>query len=401
MNCRRFSIFFFSVLFFSACNKNTSVSSTNIKVAGLFSITGNWSSLGKNSQQAMNLAVTDINKYLESCNSPYRFSSMVYDTGLDTTTAKTSIQKAYTEQNIRFIIGPQSSAELGAIRQYANDHNMLVISQGSTASNLAIPNDALFRFCPGDAVEGSAISRTMFSAGKKVIITIARNDAGNIGLQTSVGSNFTGLGGKVEALTPYETNTTNFASVIQQIKTKIQQHTATYPASQIGVYIGSFDECVNLFNQASTDPVLTSVNWYGGDGMVQSSALLADVPARNFAVATGFFAPNFGLPMQAHPSLNSIYNSITASTGIKPDAYALSVYDAMWVIAKTVASHPGVLTDFGKLKTDFNTEANQFFGITGPVLLNNNGDRTIGSFDYWGITNQGGTYSWTVVGKSN
>lgn len=372
-----------------------------MKVGGLFSITGNWSSLGKNSQQAMNLAVKDINAYFEESGSAYRLTSEVYDTKLDTTFAKTSIQKAYTESGIRFFIGPQSSAELGAVRSYANEHNILVVSQGSTASSLAIPNDAVYRFCPGDAVEGSAVSRTMFNSGKKVIITIARNDAGNIGLQNSIGSNFTALGGTVDALAPYDINTTNFATVIQQIKSKIQQYASTYPLNQIGVYIGSFDECVNLFNQASTDAVLTSVNWYGGDGMVQSSALLADVPARNFAVATGFFAPNFGLPAQAHPSLNSIASSIMSSTGITPDAYALSVYDAMWVIAKTISAHQGVFADFTKLKQDFNFEANQFFGLTGAVLLNSNGDRTVGSFDYWGIKNQGGTYGWTVVGKSN
>ena len=158
---------------------------------------------------------------------------------------------------------------------------------------------------------------------------------------------------------------------------------------------------MDLFRQAANDTVLRSVKWYGGDGVVQSAALLNDIDARNFAVATSFFAPNFGLPDVAHPRLDDVAASIYNSTGIQPDAYALSVYDAMWVIARTVSSYPGVLSDFTQLKADFTQEANQYFGITGPVILNTNGDRAVGSFDYWGIVDNGGTYSWQVVGKSN
>jgi len=349
----------------------------------------------------MKLGLIDANEYLEQTGSKYRFETIVYDTQLDTTSAKSSIQFGFTQRGIRFFIGPQSSAEVGAIRQYANDNNILVISQGSTASSLAIPNDAVFRFCPGDAVEGAAISRTIYNTGKRMVITLSRNDAGNIGLQTNVGSSFTALGGQVDPIAPYATNLTDFSAIIQQLRTKIQQYTNTYGANQVGVYIASFDECINLFRQAENDAILGSVNWYGGDGMVQSQQLLQDVNARNFAVTTGFFAPNFGLPLQPHPDLNRISSAIQSATGIVPDAYALSVYDAMWVLARTISNYPGVLSDFTQLKSDFTQEANQHFGITGPVLLNANGDRNLGSFDYWGIVNQNGNYLWKVVGNSN
>ncbi|MBU3680843.1 MAG: hypothetical protein FGM16_02760 [Flavobacterium sp.] len=394
-------ILLLSFLAFTACKNDEKVQITTIKIGGLYSLTGNWSSLGKTSQEAMKLGLIDVNEYLEQTGSNFRFETVVYDTQLDTTSAKSSIQFGFAQRGIRFFIGPQSSAEVGAIRQYANDNNLLVISQGSTASNLAIANDAVFRFCPGDAVEGAAISRTMYASGKRMVITLSRNDGGNIGLQTNVGTSFTSLGGQVDAISPYATTITDFTVIIQQLRTKIQQYTSTYGASQVGVYIASFDECVTLFRQAENDPILSSVNWYGGDGMVQSQQLLQDANARNFAVTTGFFAPNFGLPMQPHPNLNRISSSIQAATGIVPDAYALSVYDAMWVLARTISNYPGALSDYTQLKSDFTQEANQHFGITGPVLLNVNGDRNLGSFDYWGIVNQNGTYVWKVVGNSN
>ena len=47
------------------------------------------------------------------------------------------------------------------IKPFADANNILVISQGSTASSLAIPNDNIFRFCPNDIREADAIVALM------------------------------------------------------------------------------------------------------------------------------------------------------------------------------------------------------------------------------------------------
>lgn len=388
-------------LIISSCKKdNANTEIQNIKIGGLFSITGNWSSLGIPSQEAMKLALVDVNKYLEEKGSNIRFSTVVYDTQLDTANAKLSMERAFTVNQVKYFIGPQSSAEVGAIKNYANANNLLVVSQGSTASSLAISNDAIFRFCPGDVVEGRALAKTIYNSGRHTIITLARNDAGNKGLQQSVGTAFTNLGGVADAITPYANNSTDFTVLLSQLKAKLLQYSATMNLDELGVYLASFDECKELFIAASQDPLFSSINWYGGDGVVLSNVLISDARAAGFAVATNFFAPNFGLPAISNPGLSSIANTIRTNTGIDPDAYALSVYDAVWVIAKTLSSYPTSINDFSKLKTDFATEANQYYGITGPVVLNANGDREIGTFDYWGITQNAGLFQWSLVGKS-
>ena len=55
---------------------------------------------------------------------------------------------------VRIIVGPQSSSEVAAIQPLANAEGVLVVSQGSTASSLAMPNDNVFRFVPNDHIEG-------------------------------------------------------------------------------------------------------------------------------------------------------------------------------------------------------------------------------------------------------
>jgi len=131
-----------------------------------------------------------------------------------------------------------------------------------------------------------------------------------------------------------------------------------------------------------------------------SSELLSDAGASSFAVAARFFAPTLGLPQQVNPALVTVSEAIKNKTGIQPDAYSLAVYDALWVIARTVAAFPEPPNDFTKVKETFHREANQYYGITGPMHLNAAGDRSKGNFDYWGIVNQSGTYRWKWVGRS-
>lgn len=389
------------VMLFSSCKKDNTTATETIRIGGLFSITGNWSTLGKTSREAMNLALVDVNEYMAQRGSRYRFSTVNFDTKLDPTEAKNSITSGFTNSKVKIFIGPQSSAEVTAVKEYADNNGILVISQGSTASSLAIPNDAVFRYCPGDGVEGLAVANSMNALGKKVVITMARNDVGNIGLQNSVGTNFSKLGGQVDVIAPFATDITDFTSLLATLKPKILQYSASLGADKVAVYLASFDRATDIFRQAYADPVFSSVNWYGGDGIVKSEVLRADAVACDFAIATNFFAPDFGLPLQPHPELANISSAIKTNTGgIEADAYALSVYDIMWVIARTIANYPEVLNDFSKMKTAFSNESDKYFGISGPTLLNANGDRAIGSFDYWGIVKENGVYAWKVVGKS-
>jgi len=381
------------------CKKAIDKTITEVEIGALLSLTGNWSTLGLTSQKAIGMAIDDVNAYMEQKGTNIRFTGMVFDTKLDTTIAKLAITDIVRTRT-KYVIGPQSSAELAAVKPLADQNNILVVSQGSTASSLAISGDGIFRFCPGDAVEGPALAKTMYAEGKRVVVTLSRDDAGNKGLQSRVGRSFTALGGQVDAIAPYSTTLANYGTLLSTLKSKLQNYITAQGAEKVAVYLASFDECVSLFNEAATDPVFTSVQWYGGDGVVLSTALTSDAKAAAFAAATKFIAPNFGLPAVAHPDLSTIASVIKSETGIEADAYALAAYDAVWVIAKTVTALPISNSSYDLTKKVFNIESSKYFGITGPLLLNAAGDRSTGSFDYWGIVLEGGSYKWKLVGKS-
>lgn len=385
----------------AGCKKENddSVPVQTIPICGLLSLTGDWSSLGITSKAALEIAVEEVNADFAANNLPYRFTLSIYDTKLDPALALSGLT-GFASGNYRLVIGPQSSAELATVKSLADSLGLLVVSQGSTASTLSIANDAVFRYCPGDQIEGTAMANTMFSSGKQAIVTLARNDAGNLGLQASVTSHFQTLGGTVVSAGNYAANETDFTTALNAVRTQVVNWSSTYSPSQIGVYLASFDEAVQLFNQAAGDPVLSGVNWYGGDGFIKNATLISDTVAASFAYATNFFSPEFGLPASAQAVWQPLKSGIVSRCGLQPDAFALAAYDALKVIAELVETNNGVPADGSALHSSFFSLSNQHSGATGTVMLNNAGDRANGSFDYWGLDYSNGVYSWVLVGQS-
>jgi branched-chain amino acid transport system substrate-binding protein len=385
---------------FNACKKHDGVDPQTINVTGLFSLTGNWSSLGITSKAALELATDDINTYLANKNASFRMAVSISDTKLDTTIAKTFFTKAKNDK-VSFVIGPQSSAELAAIKPLSDAAQIIVVSQSSTAGSLAIANDAIFRFCPSDKIEGAAIAATIAKKGFKGLVTVSRDDAGNKGLQSSTGAAFINKGGSIAAIAPYATTTTNYATLIAAIKTQVNTLITAQGADKVAIYLASFDEGADIFKLAALDPVLSNVKWFGGDGVVLSTAFTSDAAVADFVIKTGFFAPSFGLPTANQSKWKPIADRIKAKTNTDPDAFALVAYDAMWTIAYTLEATKGSVADFTALKTLFVQQANANTGIVGAEALDTAGDRANGTFDYFSITKTGTTYSWTLAGKSD
>jgi branched-chain amino acid transport system substrate-binding protein len=87
-------------------------------------------------------------------------------------------------------------------------------------------------------------------------------------------------------------------------------------------------------------------------------------------------------------------------TGIQSDAYTLAAYDAMYVISKLVENEDGIPGNSVSLQSAFLNASNGYSGATGVISLNDNGDRSSGSFNYWGLENVNGSYQWVFVGQS-
>src|SRR5947207_10289133 len=173
------------------------------QVGVLVSLTGSGFSLGRSTVAALQIAEEQIEAEAISQHGGYRFQFFVRDTQQNPSKALEAIQDL-DKRGVQIIIGPQTSSEVRMIKPYADAHNILVISQGSTASSLSIDGDNIFRLCPDDVLEAKAIVALMQHDGIQPIAPLWRNDAGNNGLHDSVKAQFEALGGTVTQGFQYE-----------------------------------------------------------------------------------------------------------------------------------------------------------------------------------------------------
>ena len=368
------------------------------KVGVLVSLTGSGFSLGRSTVAALQIAEEQIEAEAISQHGGYRFQFFVRDTQQNPSKALEAIQDL-DKRGVQIIIGPQTSSEVRMIKPYADAHNILVISQGSTASSLSIAGDNIFRLCPDDTLEAAAIVALMSNDGILHIVPLWRNDAGNNGLHDSVEAQFEALGGTVASGFRYEPSTTDFSAATTSIATQIAGLIGGGSnSSTIAVYLAAFDEVVDIFTAAhSLGAPLSTTKWYGSDGVALSAALIGDATAAAFAASVDYPNPIFGLPDSLQSEWQPISDAIEARTGIKPDAFALSTYDGLFVIQRALED-VGDLKNFAAFKAAFVSEADAYQGITGSLALNSAGDRANGDFDFWAVRLENGSYAWVRTG---
>lgn len=386
--------------FFTSCSSGPVTSAppssdSTVRIGGLFSLTGDWSTLGNAGSAALQLAISDVNDYLAVRGNGIRFESFVEDTRLDPETAYADLAELVQDHGIQVVIGPQSSAELMRLKAYSDSTGVIIISPSSTAGSLSISGDHIYRFCPDDSREGAASTALMQADGIKGVVPIWKNDAGNGGLQAAVRSSFGNSGGLVMPGVSYQ-DASNAAAIVAAASAQAKQAGSLYGDSAVAIYLASFDEGVAILAAAKNDPTLAGIRWYAGDGIAQSAKLAADPIGGEFATHAGFVAPLLGLDPASADQRANLVKRIHAVIGYDPDVFSLAVYDAVWVAARTLIARNGVL-DPRTFDAEFKDQAGSYFGATGWTVLNEAGDRKYGDFDFWSLTGQGGAYTWQAT----
>jgi len=368
--------------------------SNQLVVGALLSLTGPGRTLGQTSEAALQLGADDLNSHFKAAGSPTRVSLRVEDTGLDPSVALDRLS-ALAGEGVRIFIGPQSSSEIAALKAFADAHGVVVLSQGSTAGSLSIPNDNVFRLVPDDAEEGAAMVKLLREDGIETVVPLWRQDAGNQGLHDAVERLFQEAGGTVTAGASYAPGTTDFTGALAAIRSQIEAAVAQGGAATVAVYFAAFEEsAVAIFAAASTDPVFSQVRWYGGDGMVQSSLVVADPTAAAFAATTELRAPTYGLDDQLLQDHADLIDAIEARSGLPADAFTLAAYDALHLA--TLAYAKVGLGSIDAYRSELLRQADTYIGATGPTTLNANGDRAVGDYDFYRVC-PGSPASWRRV----
>nr|QNO55622.1 hypothetical protein JLLEDACL_00021 [Methanosarcinales archaeon ANME-1 ERB7] len=363
-----------------------------VVLGALLPLTGALSSSGESTQAALELAVEDINEYLSSIGSKTSVRLIIEDTETDPAVALEKLQNL-AGKGVKIVIGPDSSTEVEAVKTYANENNILLVSQSSTAPSLAIPGDNIFRFVPDDTHQAEAIALLMWEDGVRAVIPLWRGDVWGADLSEATEGSFEELGGTVIDGIMYSSTSEDFSAELESLSSKVSQAIAQYgDVNSVGVHLMAFEEVVPIFIQAQNDTVLSSVKWYGSDGTAMSNVLISNAHAAQFAVRLGFPNPIYG------EKCGVVKEQIQEKIGRYPEADALAAYDALWVAAKTYLAAGGT-TDTEALKKALRQEAEQYTGATGWTVLNEAGDRKVGNYDFWAVQEEDGFFQWGCVAR--
>jgi len=232
----------------------------------------------------------------------------------------------------------------------------------------------------------------------KTIVPMWRDDVGNDGLQTSLKRMFPASGGAVLDGVKYGTRVPDFSAEVTALSAQVQQAVQQQGAGSVGVYLAAFEGDVpGIFGLAQRDPLLSSVRWYGSDGVALSAVLTANEQAARYAAAVGYPNPQVGLDERIRDRWQPLIERADARSGLALDSFALTSYDAAWVAALAWREAGG--NDPAALASTLTRIANAHEGVTGPTTLNEAGDRALGNYDFWAIRGDTGQWEWKRVAR--
>lgn len=375
-----------------------------ITVGGLLPLTGDLADYGKRAQAALQVAKEDVNAYLEQKGAWFRIDLRIEDTG---TNPDLAVQKfnSLVAAGIKFIIGPMTSAEATKLKDPATQQNVLLISPSSTALQLKLPGDNLYRFCPSDDVQSKAVVRVLEDLGIKAVVIIVRADTWGLGLRDEIVKLLDQAGIEYAAPLEYNPESPNFGAIASQANAAVEDFIKKYGVEKVAVILIAFAEAADLFQETSQYDALRSVVWIGSDGTARIDEIAKDPTASQFAKDTMFINPIFS------PAATDVQKQVAQKVkdliGQEPDAYSYASYDALWAIALALLDaspdmSPDELVNHVKQKLEQGiTQSDEFaaHASTGAFPLDEGGDRATADYDWWIIYDVGGQLDWVMVGK--
>ena len=371
-----------------------------IKLGALLSLTGRLATFGENEQLAAEFAAEHVNDLLEDMGANWTLTIEPEDTGTDPDTCLTKVE-SFAARGITLLIGPLSSAEVTAIKTYCDSNKILAISQSSTAPDLAIVDDYIFRFCPTDKLgQGPAVARVMYDDGIRYIIPVTVNDAWGVGLEEAAEVRYEALGGTFLPGIRYAPETTEFSTEAADLKSKVDSALADpdIDETNLAVWYIAFEEVVAFFTAVDDYPVLSTVKWYGSDGTAGSSAMFDDQAVIDFAVTVEF--PNTIFAPTESDKFETLRQHGWDELERELDSYSYAIYDVVWAYALCLLTVDEY--DAEAVKEVLPTVTELMFGASGWITLDEAGDRMAGDYDVWQIV-QNATdptdYYWEITGK--
>lgn len=375
-----------SVIFFS-CDKDDDIS--NFEDIGItLPITGE-SPLDIEAHQAViKIAIDDVNDYFKSNKVNLRVQADIQDTK-NSPEGMVAALNHFSENGIKYIASAGVSQNLSDAASSINSFEGVMIHTTSTSTSLSV-SDNVFRIIPDDTRTASEIAGKLESDNITDLIILYRDDVWGENLSSALQLKYEEKGFNVYPV-GYEARflPESLAPAVEMAESKYQEITQTTSSEKIAMAVLSFNEINEILTLADAKENLTNIKWYGSDGYIMNNLLVENNTLAQIASEVGLFCPAIAMPD------NNIFQDVQArvseNLGYTPRTNNLLIYDAVW--AAGIACSKEYNSPLEAL-TEALSESHYIFGAMG---MNEFGDRTNCSYQYWFIAKEGENYLWKAL----
>ena len=361
-----------------------------ITVGSILPLTGDLATHGEENMEGTRLGVADFNEYLAGKGAGWSLRLAEEDSQTNPVVALEKLT-ALNARGISIVIGPETSSNIRNIKGYADGNNMLLLSCCSTAPNLAIEGDSVYRLAPDDTNQGAALATLASSSGIEAIVPIWRGDAWGDGLRDATEAAFSSKDGAVLDGVRYNPEAPEFSASVSLLADRVSSAVEEYGAERVAVLNIGFAEGLQVVQAAMNHDVLDEVRWFGSDGNAQDSRLVDDPLASEFATGVQFMA--LQVSAASNEKFNRVDSAVTEMLGRTPNTYTHSSYDASWIIGLSIERAGSA--DVDAVKAVLPAVASEYVGAMGDIELNEAGDLAQADYTVWGVVDGG----WAMAGS--
>ena len=349
-----------------------------VQIGSLAPLTGGADRYGKDIAVASALAVADFNAYLEKRGDQWRLESVSFDSMTNPDVILQHLQ-TLEERGIGIVNGPAIDLITDEMLQFADDHNMILLSCCSSVPSLAIEDDALFRLLPDQTMHGETIARLMYEDGIKAIAPVGIDGGWAGELLDATMMSFHNMGGDVSDSIKYVTvDEFDARSLAEDI---IQLLDNGHRIDQVAVLYIGYGEAPQVMMNASGYNILEDVKWFGADQNTAWPNVLDSAQATAFAQKVEFTVVQPSVPDDTLEG--SVYSKLSEYLGAAPSPYAMYEYDTIWLLGLSIRDSQS--TDPGIISAALPEVASRYVGLIGSTHLNRAGDLVDTNYAVWTI----------------
>ena len=282
-------------------------------------------------------------------------------------------------------VGPSLSSNVHKVLDYAAANDILLLGYASESESLSTPDDNLFRTAITTDRQGHFMAQVMADAGVTSVVTVVRNDAWGLSLNSSIAEALAANGLRSAGLVTFDAG--DSASAVEDIATRIGD------GQGVGVaFVGVQDDQDDV--AAAANATLTGVPWFVTPSGYNASGI-GNATTRDFAKAVNLTA--IVLDVESNAKKTALDARVPGL-----DFYGYSAYDGVFILGNAIESVVGSGKTSGinadDLRNEMHVAANEYEGVLGDITLNTNGDlRSPDRFAVWMVNSTG---NWTETGAT-